>query len=80
MNGTMLVFLATDTLENKEFENIRLDVGFHFYMYSYSKVSLQASLVSIATDMAEINRSKVFTTGQARVDPEHYVIKYVGGW
>ena len=24
-------------------------------------------------------RSKVFTTGQARVDLEHYVIKYVGG-
>ena len=24
-------------------------------------------------------RSKVFTTGQARVDPEHYVIKCVGG-
>ena len=24
-------------------------------------------------------RSKVLTTGQARVNPEHYVIKYMGG-
>ena len=24
-------------------------------------------------------RSKVFTTGQARFNPEHYVIKHVGG-
>ena len=25
-------------------------------------------------------RSKVFTTGQARINPEHYVIKCMGGW
>ena len=25
------------------------------------------------------HRSKLFTTGQARVNPEHYVIKCVGG-
>ena len=24
--------------------------------------------------------SKVFTTGQARIYPEHYVIKCMGGW
>ena len=46
------------------------------YMVECSYVALQA-LTIVQTVIH--HHSKVFTSGQARVNPEHYVIKCVGG-
>ena len=46
--------------------------GIYHLQYKHPHAAIQVTLVQ--------GHSKVFTTGQARVNPENYVIKCVGGW
>ena len=49
-------------------------------IYYPKHISIWENVASITRTMTNIHhRSKVFTTGQARVNPECYVTKYVGG-
>ena len=44
---------------------------------TYNVASVTGTIIIVQTNIH--HRSKVFTTGQARGNPEHYVIKCVGG-
>ena len=46
--------------------------------YQYGRILLALQVLIIAQTIIHYH-SKVFTTGQARVNPEHYVIKCVAG-
>ena len=47
------------------------------YLYGRILLALQVLIIIVQTIIHY--HSKVFTTGQARVNPEHYVIKCVAG-
>ena len=48
-------------------------------LYQFLRYEVKMSLVANYAYMPDQARSKVFTTGQARGNPEHYAIKRVGG-
>ena len=52
-----------------------IDLLSQAYLYVVEQLALQA-LIIVQTIIHHC--SKAFTTGQARVNPEHYVIKCVG--
>ena len=57
-----------------------LDQVVHSLEYFHSAITLYTyQYYNKMKHMFEQGRSKVFTTGQARVNSEHYVIKCVGG-
>ena len=52
-----------------------LSQAYTVYLYRRMQLALQA--LNIVQTVIH-HHSKVFTTGQARINPEHYVIKYLG--
>ena len=46
------------------------------YIYMENVASVTGTIIIVQTNI--LHRSKIFTTGQARVNHEHYVIKCVG--